>query len=710
MKVPAARNVALVPVLLAALTLEVTAAQKPAVEIVIISSRPDMVSGGDALVEVRAPSGTALSSVKLTLNGADVTKSLRGASDRFRGLVAGMREGDNVLKASIRGGGEAALKVRNHPLTGPIVSGPHLTPYECRTEESGLGKPLDSNCSAKTKTEYFYRAAAGEFKPLADPAGPKPADLITTKTSDGLTVPYIVRVESGTINRGIYHIAFLDDPSSSGPASGSWTPGPAWNRRLAVMFPSGAGTEYNQGEFPVLDSLEGAWLSRGFAYVTSSELGNYLHANAVLQGETLLMLKEHFIERYGEPKWTVGDGLSGGASTQLLMAEMYPGVLDGLIPWWAFPDSTQYAIWDCVLLRNFWSRADPAVWTDAKKLAVSGHAAARTCENYAEYRGGLYKANHAEGCALKDASKVYDPVKNPKGARCTMQDMRANIYGRQPKTGFARRPQDNVGVQYGLRALNEGSISVSEFLDLNEQIGGDDIDGNFVASRSVGDAAAIRAAYESGLLNSGRGQDMVPILHYRAYNEPSGDFHDRVRDLVIRARLERANGKADNQVIWVGPPSAEEGQPEVVDLQALAIDTMTRWLDAIAAEAAPLSPEKAVRHKPADAVDAYWDAAGKRFDARADANPSSAFNQMYPLHADPRLVAGAPLALDIIKCQLKQIDDADYKVQFTDAEKARMKAIFPSGVCDYSRPGFEQVPLAGTYRRYELPSPRTTTP
>ena len=41
-------------------------------------------------------------------------------------------------------------------------------------------------------------------------------------------------------------------------------------------------------------------------------------------------------------------------------------------------------------------------------------------------------------------------VKNPEGARCDVYDHAVNMYGRDPQTGFARRPLDNVGVQYGL--------------------------------------------------------------------------------------------------------------------------------------------------------------------------------------------------------------------------------------------------------------------
>src|SRR5205823_2062310 len=150
----------------------------------------------------------------LTLNGTDVTNQLKTNQlktnqlkndpkiNSFRGLISGMVVGDNTLHATLKSAkAQTSLKVTNYPITGPILSGPHLTPYECRTVESGLGQPLDANCSAKQKIEYFYRAADNSFKPLANPTGPRPADLTTTTTYDGKTVPYIVRVDSGTINR-----------------------------------------------------------------------------------------------------------------------------------------------------------------------------------------------------------------------------------------------------------------------------------------------------------------------------------------------------------------------------------------------------------------------------------------------------------------------------------------------------------------------------
>ena len=74
----------------------------------------------------------------------------------------------------------------------------------------------------------------------------------------------------------------------------------------------------------------------------------------------------------------------------------------------------------------------------------------------------------------------------------------------------------------------------------HEKIGGNDIDGNFIPERAVGDPIALRALYSSGLMNSGGGGlANVPILHSRTYTDSAGDIHDRERDFTIRARLEK---------------------------------------------------------------------------------------------------------------------------------------------------------------------------
>src|SRR5438477_7967785 len=111
---------------------------------VVSNPRPEFVSGGDVLLSVTPAQG-----VRLTLNGTDVTSAVR--PDGFA-LVKNLNDGPNTLVATA-GKTTSKLIVVNHPITGPVISGPHEQPFACETEKfmlmSGgtLGKPLDANCS-----------------------------------------------------------------------------------------------------------------------------------------------------------------------------------------------------------------------------------------------------------------------------------------------------------------------------------------------------------------------------------------------------------------------------------------------------------------------------------------------------------------------------------------------------------------------------------
>lgn len=664
-------------------------------ELKLLSSpRPDLVSGGDALVEVRGAAGP----VTLTVNGAPA-RSLSIDPDRGTqvGLVTGLRPGKNTLVAR-SGGDSARLMLVNHSKDGPILSGPHIWPYRCTTEAAGLGPAIDKMCNAETRVERFYRTTGGAFKPF--PAGSRPADLATVKLLDGRTAPYVVRVESGTLNRTIYRIAILDDPEA--PEGADWKPGPLWNRRLAVMFEGGLAGRYEQGFNPPAFVLNDIYLSRGFAVMNASGLVNGLVSNAVLQGETLMMLKEHFTERYGVPRWTVGTGGSGGAIQQINITALYPGLLDGIQAEASFADSQVAThVLDCDLMENYWRKADAKAWTDEKKAAAAGYASATTCQLWTRFIAPNLKVNNKAACGLKDLSLVYDPKTNPKGARCGMYSWLVNQLGRDSKTGFPLSPWDNVGVQYGLTALNAGKISVDEFLDLNERIGGFTDDTDYSPARTAADPKAVRRLYASGLVNSGGGGlSTTPVMLSRKYGDPQGDFHDRQRDFEIRLRMIRANGDAANSVIWVGPPRPDPafGAPKPLEIEVL--DAMTRWLDAIASDPAPKSHAKIVRLRPADAIDAWFDEEDRKHAEPATLDPSSAFNRAYPIHGNPRIAAGGPQTNDILKCQLKPVDPADYDVTFNADQARRLRQIFPAGVCDFRKPGVGQVSQKGTFVRY----------
>jgi hypothetical protein len=645
----------------------------PTLVMTTLSSRPDMVSGGDALVEIRP-----IHKVDVKLNGRDVSKVFREDAKRgsMVGLVAGLRVGANTLVAK-ESGHTATLELIDHPITGPIVSGEHLKPFVCETEESGLGPALDADCSAATKIEYFYKTQEGKFLPMQ--GGTNPEGVAQTTTTDGKTVPYIVKVESGTINRAIYRIAMLEA---------------AWNQRILYTFGGGCGTNYNQGKNTAASALFDPALARGFAHIISTQNVMQQHCNDNLSGEALMMIKEHFIKTYGVPAWTMGFGGSGGSIQQLLIAQNFPGLLDGLLPSLTYPDSisTRPDVTDCRLLMRYFDK-DPATWTKEKRMAVEGYTPG-TCGAWNRSFIDIIVASYAKGCGIPD-DQVYDPVKNPHGARCTVWDTNVATFGRDPATGFARGALDNTGVQYGLKALNDGAISKQEFLELNRSIGGYDHDGVPRAERSSADLEAVRLAYSAGRIDEAGGSlGSIPLLHYRSYNDPLGDIHDRIRDFVVRERLRRANGRTDNQVLWVFPNGDRALNAKV---SAIAIDTMTKWLDAIQADSSN-SPaiEKVVRAKPASAVDGCWAADGMRIDDMAKCG------QLFPTHLTPRLVAGAPLTDDIMKCQLKPLDPANYQVHFSGEEWRQLGEAFPTGVCDYSKPGVNQVRLAGTWLKLPL--------
>jgi hypothetical protein len=105
-----------------------------------------------------------------------------------------------------------------------------------------------------------------------------------------------------------------------------------------------------------------------------------------------------------------------------------------------------------------------------------------------------------------------------------------------------------------------------------------------------------------------------------------------------------------------------------------------------------------VRNKPDHAMDTCWTPTGERIVDPASFDDPGACN--HPSHADPRVVAGAPLANDVLKCQLTPVSPGDYSQPLTDPQLQRLEAAFPDGVCDYSQPGVGQQPLLGTWLDY----------
>ena len=107
------------------------------------------------------------------------------------------------------------------------------------------------------------------------------------------------------------------------------------------------------------------------------------------------------------------------------------------------------------------------------------------------------------------------------------------------------------------------------------------------------------------------------------------------------------------------------------------------------------------RSKPSDLVDACFTNKGTVKIAEQQVYQlNTTCNQLYPAFSTPRMVAGEPLANDVLKCQLIPIELSLYNVRFTAAEAAQLKAIFPQGVCDYTKPGVGQQPPDGTWQSF----------
>jgi hypothetical protein len=655
-----------------------------------LSTKPDYVTGGDVLVQVTT-SGFPTKAFRVRVGNRDVTRFFRSTNtpDVHLGLIKGLPLGMSVIHS-----GDGSLKITNYPITGPVISGPWQEPYICQTDQfklpdgSTLGPPIDANCSAKTVVNYVY-IPIGEraFKPIRDLKS-LPADIATTTISTGKMVRFIVRVETGTIDRGIYQSAILHDPEIDGPPS-PFAPPDGWNRKLIAIHGSGCtGGWYVQGAAEGANPMDRSQLANGYALFTNTLNHPTNSCNVLVAGEATIMGKEHFIETFGVPDWTISTGGSGGAYTTLQIADAFPGVFDGVMVQQVFPDALALALsgLDAHLLMHYYAKGQPESLSEEQEVAIGGYSNLKAmidAANQAARSDPLPDRPDIEGYKSGQWRPVvptklrYDPIANPRGARPSIFDAAKNIYGIDPLTGAARRSFDNIGVQYGLNALNNGVITPTQFLDLNEAIGGVDSDDNYISSRTSGDPEAIRRAYQSGLSLSGAGGlSAIPIVDNATSNE-AASYHYGWFHFAFRERLRQTDGTTANMMMWRSITGAREEE-------AIFYQWMQAWKADTSNDA---QRNKVISAKPAAAVDGCYD--GKVFIADAlpfSSKPVSPCSKLYPVYSNARREAGGPLAANILKCYLKPIDPSQYSVTFTPSDIDRLHIVFPNGVCDFTKP------------------------
>jgi len=738
------------------------------VQLKVLSSAPQFVSGGDARVEVTADAARH-SEIELWLNGGKLDATLASKGDRLEGLVSGLVTGQNTLEARHRStGASQVLTLTNHAITGPMFSGPQQTPFVCTTIQGAVGRqPLvDStaapgnkvtnaqgqvvgysrNCSIDTFVAYHYRSSAGALRPMPTD-GTRPADMGSTTLADGRTVDFVIRREIGSINRFLYSIAMLAPMGESTTQPDTRL----WNGKLLYWFQGGVAIGRSQGSVHG-GSMNLDILARGYAIAHSSGNNTGTHYNLNVASETAMMTKERFIERYGVPTYTVGLGGSGGAIQQYILAQNHPGVLDALLPVQSYPDMVTQTIHvgDCELLEHYMDATDRGnpkwrvtknrswlVGMNAEENAPGGPnarvndplAAAKTQLGFSTAPGstecipawrGLTPLAMNPNFGQAPNQQNWEPQSDIAAIRWTHYDDLRNVYG-VDASGAARPTWDNIGVQYGLQSLKAGRITSAEFLHLNWHVGGWKQPSEMVqegfpflgslspasfdpwsrrnmnlapapdrpAPRTAGSLDAMRAAYTSGHVF--QGQLNVPTIDHRQYMERELDMHNAHQSFALRQRVVNRMGHSDNVVIWftdTNPGVAKFSQ----SLEALEV--MDQWMTNILA-----NPGRTVaQNKPARAVDSCFNQQGTPlhagsgvWDGILDSRAAGACTRAFPLYGTSRIVAGAPIEGSIYACTLRTVDqavaDGVYAPWVPSAEEvARLKLIFPVGVCDHRRP------------------------
>jgi uncharacterized tannase-like protein DUF6351 len=659
----------------------------------VLSDRADVISGGDALVAVALPRGVSPAAVTVALGGSDVTNEFAMRPNGvYEGLVTGLQLGSNTLTAEAPGGLRSQVTIIDHPNGGPVFSGPQMQPWVCRNANA-----TDAQCNAPTTYAYEYKSSTTGQMGAYNPSAP-PSDVAMTTTDNGQTVPYIVRIETGYQARDQYQIAVLFQPDK---AWEPWAPQPQFDHKLLITHGASCGIDHQSSTAPsVLDETA---LSRGFA-VMSTALDNAGHnCSVITQAESLVMAKEHLVEEYGTLRYTIGTGCSGGSLTQQQVANAYPGIYQGILPQCSFQDawSNGQEISDYHVTRGYFEHPEKwgtgIAWTPAQIAAVEGHP------NYGNtiifdttYWEAL--ANPQSNCAGVAAQEKYNPETNPNGVRCTLADDMINVFGPRPESlwgpvekqighGFAGLSVDNVGVQYGLAGLKEGTITPAQFVDINSKIGGADIDLKPTQERFAANEPALKRSYVSGAVNEANNLKDVAIIDLRGPDP--GAFHDAYRTWSMRARLEYTEGHFPlNHVIWFGPTPLL-GSPTY---QREAVVTMDKWLSAVEADKRRLTLEEKVgQDRPAEAQDKCSNVEGVEQVSLPGVGPVCQLPLAETKFSTPRVVSGEDIATDKQKCQLKALLQSDYyPIQFTAEQWTQMQKTFPHGVCDFSKPGVSQ--------------------
>src|SRR2546422_909220 len=97
-----------------------------------LANRADLISGPSTLVQVNLPAGTTLNHVSIALNGQPVDNQFAvRPNGQVQALLTGLHPDQNIVSATLQGNVGAQLVITDHPIGGPVISGPQTQPWFC---------------------------------------------------------------------------------------------------------------------------------------------------------------------------------------------------------------------------------------------------------------------------------------------------------------------------------------------------------------------------------------------------------------------------------------------------------------------------------------------------------------------------------------------------------------------------------------------------
>ncbi|QIZ83178.1 hypothetical protein HF888_02555 [Bermanella marisrubri] len=615
----------------------------------------------------------------------------------------------------------------------PLFAGANEYPFLCGTQQSGLGQPLVDNqdgvgvavyaesednlltneiigfskdCLLPTRIQYFVLNDNGH--------GYRPVERLSDLEDQ---VTEVIRVEIGTINRFIYVIAI---PVGRQDQVYEFD-GHKWNQRLIYRMKGGVGVGREQGHIRVAKLLyeHQTQLEEGYAIAYSTGTETSHHYNIWLSEDTALRVKHQFMARYGVPLYTIAIGGSGGAIQQYLLAQNHPGLFDGLIPLYSYPDmvsQVSYAL-DCELLQYYFDVISPqSMWREwENRRLVEGSQSISNAKNRYGSLQAMASALNVDFRQFPSGASICtngwrgpaQHINNPiffthyyeihPGLRDKVDWSHwgnlAHIYGTDGQ-GFGNRFWGNKGVQYGLMALRRGEIDMPTFLAVNRSVGGwkplgemrnarfwhisgDDSfrrlsvwsEHNMThdqattwPQRTSGNASAARAAYDAGLVFLGLAD--VPIIDLRHYLEPDLDMHHSLASFVSRARIDYAMGRSDHHLIWMMEKPKGLSRREII--RSLPIDDALRLLDQWIINRQRHPQQDLWQSRPNTASDRCYDqyqhilAQGSHvWDGNwNNSEKQGACQQRFPHYQQSRMLSGESIYGDVLLCDRISIDEA----------------------------------------------------